>query len=105
MTGIHGPSVTKPVPRPRSRKSATVSASHTRLSSPALCAIAHWGGGSGIPEAAAIESIGRGVLNAPAFAGQDGLGMANQKIRTKPQPRSACRPLKVRRLGSRTPAR
>src|SRR5437879_6555116 len=41
------------------------SAPHPQLSSSALCAIAHWGGRSSIPETAVIESIGRGVLDPP----------------------------------------
>src|SRR5215213_9314924 len=35
------------------------------VSSSALCAIAHWGGRSSIPETAMMETIGRGVLDAP----------------------------------------
>src|SRR5205807_1316669 len=45
------------------RKCAARSQSHIPSSSPALCAIAHWGGRPGIPETAVIESIGRGVLD------------------------------------------
>jgi hypothetical protein len=42
------------------------------LSSSALCAIAHWGGRSSIPETAVIESISRGVLDRPVKPGDDG---------------------------------
>ncbi len=43
------------------------SSPHLQLSSSALCAIAHWGGRSSIPEAVVIEPITRGVLDpAPA---------------------------------------
>src|SRR5439155_5431385 len=45
------------------RKCAARSQSHIPSLSPALCAIAHWGGRPGIPETAVIESIGRGVLD------------------------------------------
>src|SRR5436309_5239182 len=45
------------------RKCAARSQSHIPSSSPAFCAIAHWGGRPGIPETAVIESIGRGVLD------------------------------------------
>jgi hypothetical protein len=38
-------------------------------SSSALCAIAHWGGRSSIPETPAIEPIGRGVLDTPPARG------------------------------------
>jgi len=39
------------------------------LSSSALCAIAHWGGRSSIPETAVIEPIGRSVLDTPHTRG------------------------------------
>src|SRR5687767_719339 len=35
------------------------------MSSPALCAIAHWGGRSSIPETLVLEPRSRGVLDAP----------------------------------------
>jgi hypothetical protein len=48
------------------------SRSYIQLSSPALCAIAHWSGRSSIPEAAMMETIGRGVLDRPVKPGDDG---------------------------------
>lgn len=47
------------------------SRSHIQLSSSALCAIAHWGGRSSIPETAMIEPRSRGVLD-PRLRGNDG---------------------------------
>jgi len=42
---------------------------HTQPSPSALCAIAHWSGRSSLPETSAIESISRGVLDAPHARG------------------------------------
>src|SRR5207247_10343422 len=44
-------------------------------SSPALCAIAHWGGRSSIPETSAIQPRSRGVLDAPPSRGMTGQGL------------------------------
>ena len=48
---------------------AARSPTHIHLSSSALCAIAHWGGRSSIPEASVIESMSRSVLDAPPSRG------------------------------------
>ena len=48
--------------KPRAQRVAR-SRNHTQLPSSALCALAHWGGRSSIPEAAVIEPISRGVLD------------------------------------------
>jgi hypothetical protein len=50
------------------------------VSSSALCAIAHWGGRSSIPETAVIESIIRGVLDAPPARGMTVLRAATFRI-------------------------
>jgi hypothetical protein len=42
---------------------------HIQLPSPALCAIAHWGGRSSIPETPVIEPISRSVLDPPPSRG------------------------------------
>src|SRR6266545_4923084 len=61
---------------------------------------------SSIPEAAVIEPIGHGVLDAPPSRGMTALVWPTRNRQDEasvPQLRSACRPLKVKRLGSRTP--
>jgi hypothetical protein len=52
---------------PREREG--VSATTPSLSSSALCALAHWGGRSSIPEAVVMEPRGRGVLDSPPSRG------------------------------------
>ena len=59
----------EPMPRRTDDGFATLPLTLREPSSSALCAIAHWGGRSSIPEAAMMESISRSVLDTPPSRG------------------------------------